>query len=77
MTTKTSKQGNTMKLTRQGVRDLSHIKGKSVGKKLDLPPDDHMNCEHTHTRTMEHALAGRLTVCTRCKCMWDEEGIPV
>jgi hypothetical protein len=36
-----------MKLTRQGVRDLSHIKGKSVGRKLELPPEQD-TCKHLH-----------------------------
>jgi hypothetical protein len=27
-----------MKKTRQGVRDLNHIKAKSVGIRLDMPP---------------------------------------
>lgn len=35
-----------MKLTKQGVRDLNHLKGKSVGKKLTMPPRQSLNCNH-------------------------------
>jgi hypothetical protein len=40
---KLSKKNN--KFTRQGVRDLNHIKAKSVGIRLEMPPEPEENKE--------------------------------
>jgi len=50
-------------LTRQGVRDLSYLKSKSVGRKLDLPPEPEINaCIHKQTIT----LSSGFTTCEDC-----------
>jgi hypothetical protein len=33
------------KFTRQGVRDLNHIKAKSVGVRMELPPENEVDSE--------------------------------
>ncbi len=35
-----------MKKTKQGVRDLNYLKGKSVGRKLDPLPEEMNACSH-------------------------------
>lgn len=59
-----------MKTTRQGVRDLSHIKGKSTGKKLEMPPDTFM-CNHKNKSVPDRF--GNVT-CLDCGLMWDHRG---
>ena len=37
--------------TKQGVRDLSHIKGNSIGRRLEMPPDmESQGCNHPSIR---------------------------
>lgn len=50
------------KLTRQGVRDLNHIKGNSRGKKLEMPPQEFM-CKHPKIRSIDN---GYFEVCDDC-----------
>ncbi len=38
------------KLTKQGVRDLNHLKGKPRGKVLEPPPSEAVQCSHKVTR---------------------------
>lgn len=45
------------KLTRQGVRDLNSLKGKKVGKKMDMPPPEAIYCP-THKFKND--------ICTHC-----------
>ncbi len=57
-------------LTRQGVRDLSFLKGKSVGRRIDVPLSitcDHKNC----------SPQGRGKVCDDCGIVWDATGAQV
>lgn len=58
------------KLTRQGVRDLSYIKGKSVGRKLELPEEVN---ECKHLKRVAEGAAG-FTQCLTCKALFDTEG---
>lgn len=37
--------------TRQGVRDLNHIKSVSVGVRMELPPEEEVGpCKHKRTK---------------------------
>ena len=36
------------KLTKQGVRDLNNIPGKSQGRKVTLPPQPKYGCNHKY-----------------------------
>lgn len=51
-------------MTRQGVRDLNHIKGKSVGRVLQMPPDN-------PSLPREHCFHTRITESGRCKACND------
>jgi hypothetical protein len=60
------------KYTRQGVLNLDHIKGKSVGRKLPEPPPDMFKCaKHNFEDFSEPSLG--LMKCSRCGlvCDWD------
>lgn len=59
--------------TKQGVRDLSYLKGKSVGVRLPAPPAAGLNCEHPHTNLHYDNMSG-CTTCGKCKQMWDFDG---
>lgn len=61
-------------MTRQGVKDLNYIKGKSVGIRLSAPPGEGLNCEHDGS-IQEDAMSG-CTHCTQCKQHWDFDGRP-
>lgn len=52
------------KFTKQGVRDLNHLKGKSVGKKLPMPPA-HQMCKHPYSFRHEDQMSGIIT-CWGC-----------
>ena len=55
-----------MKKTRQGVRDLNHIKGKSVGRKLEMPPISQM-CNHPPDKRCELHMGAYVEVwCSIC-----------
>lgn len=58
------------KLTKQGVRDLNHLKGPK-GKKLDMPPS-HQMCKHPER--IRHFSGD--TQCKDCGVMWDWNGNP-
>lgn len=62
--------------TRQGVRDLSYLKGKSVGIVLPAPPSAGMNCDHPSNTVRYDSMTG-CTSCGKCKCMWDFDGHPI
>jgi hypothetical protein len=47
---KMSKKNKNNRLTRQGVRDLNHIKGKSLGIRLLMPPIIEGFCDHPNGR---------------------------
>ena len=51
------------KFTKQGVRDLNHLQGKSVGRKLEPMPEVGMQCTHKRRRT--DPLSGE-TYCLDC-----------
>jgi hypothetical protein len=53
------------KTTRQGVRDLNHMKSKSVGVKLPMPPLVVM-CEHKNVNNRD----SRNSYCVDCKQMF-------
>ncbi len=59
------------KLTKQGVRDLNDLKGKSRGRRVDAPPSGLM-CKHVRTRKEGHGD----TVCMDCDASWDWQGMP-
>lgn len=59
-----------MKLTKQGVRDLDDIPGKSQGKKLEEPPKGQF-CKHPRRRS--NSLTGE-EWCLDCGLSWDWEG---
>lgn len=64
---KNSKRG----MTRQGVLDLSHLKGKSVGRRLEMPPKAPNQCKHSKTRKDEYS--GDST-CLECGTTWNYLG---
>ncbi len=58
--------------TKQGVRDLNHLKGRP-GLKLEAPPKSAQVCKHTATREV---YASGDTYCPDCGQMWDWHGQP-
>lgn len=60
-------------MTRQGVRDLSNIKGKSVGIRLSMPPTEGMQCEHPQDKLRYDHMSG-CTHCGHCRTTWDFDG---
>lgn len=66
----------TVKRTRQGVRDLSYIKGKSVGIRLSIPPQDSMNCP-CPVEAMDYDNMTGVSHCRRCKQSYDFDGKPI
>lgn len=64
------------KFTRQGVRDLNHIKGASKGVRLTMPPQDSMACTHPDEAIDYDSMSG-CTHCRRCKSYWDFDGKPI
>lgn len=54
----------TDKLTKQGVRDLSHLKGKSVGRRLEAPPVP-VACRHKNTRVLD-SYGVSFLICEDC-----------
>ena len=66
------KKRNGTGFTRQGVRSLDHIKGKPRGIRLELPPEQE-ECQHTKV-SIE---AGFAKQCTKCKRVWDWEGVEI
>lgn len=64
-----------MKLTKQGVRDLNHIRGFSNSRKVDIPgihtpirSSNPVTCEHPIKKT-DH-ITGE-TYCPDCHTWWD------
>lgn len=55
--------------TRQGVRDLSYIAGKSNGIRLQAVPSEAYDCNHKNT----YKLDGERE-CRDCGRMWDWDG---
>ena len=63
-----SKHRGGFQKNRQGIRTLDHIKGPSVGRKLDLPPEK-LLCNHKNTiKTNSHNGSKE---CTNCHQKWD------
>jgi hypothetical protein len=57
------------KLTKQGVRNLDILPGKSAGRKLDAIPQDAQVCEHKNIK--QNFLHG-FTYCADCSFQWDD-----
>ena len=74
--TETRNMSQTIKYTKQGVRDLNHLKGKSVGIRLAIPPQDNMMCEHP-VEAIEYDHHSGISHCCRCKKMFDFDGKPI
>lgn len=55
-----------MALTKQGVRNLDTLPGKSAGKRLDVPPQAAIVCKHK-SRKIINAHNLNWVVCTDCK----------
>ncbi len=70
-----AKKKQTPGMTRQGVKDLNYIKGKPVGIRLPMPPEEGLNCPHPTTAIREDAMSG-VTTCTKCGQAWDFDGHP-
>ena len=62
--------------TRQRVRDLSYLKGKSVGRVLSLPAQDSMQCSHLGTVREIDSTSGT-SQCSRCHTLLDFSGNPL
>lgn len=62
-----------MKFTKQGVRDLNTLPGKSAGKKLEAPPK-HQLCQHP---TVHEDFLSGVTTCQDCGESWDYDGRPL
>jgi hypothetical protein len=60
--------------TSQGVRDLSYIKGKSVGIKLEMPPGE--ACSHPAAHMHRLPEIGYMQ-CRKCGTIIDEDGIEI
>lgn len=62
-----------VKYTKQGVRDLSHIKAKSVGRKLEMPPVTQM-CDHPADSVRETVSLGEYVYsCGDCGHSWTHD----
>ncbi len=60
-----------MKKTRQGVRDLNHIHGKSKGRKVEMPETFGEACSHPRDKQMtEHGISE----CLVCGGTFDCDG---
>lgn len=59
------------KLTKQGVRDLNHLPGKTVGEKLEVPPIV-IDCKCPSNRRVQ--IFSGDTLCKDCGKMWDWNG---
>lgn len=59
-------------LTRQGVRNLDYIKGKSVGRAYVPPPIDAIDCDHKKTELVDEET-GDLQ-CKMCGADLDRKG---
>lgn len=59
--------------TRQGVRDLSFLPGKSKGRKVTLPETigDPVNCPHPNMMTNRHSGTQS---CPDCGRSWGDDG---
>ena len=64
------------KFTRQGVRDLNHIQGKSLGIRLAIPPQDADMCDHP-VEAIEYDSHSGCTHCRRCSQRWDFDSKPI
>ena len=54
------------KLTKQGVRDLNHLKGKPRGKVLEAPPSQAVQCPHRAPR-VRYELGVNWVYCDDCQ----------
>ena len=63
------------KLTRQGVKDLNHLKGTPRGIRLSLPPTEADLCQHPVEAIEYDSLSG----ISKCKCgrHFDFDGNPI
>ena len=60
------------KLTKQGVRDLDHIKGTSRGRRLPMPPTTARACQHPHNALRWSNETG-LAICGMCNRVFYED----
>lgn len=63
------------RLTKQGVRDLNHLPGKSKGRRLDAPPppvEAKLNCHHPLAFSEDMPDGGSL--CNLCGRLIDWNG---
>ena len=60
-----------MKKTKQGVRDLSFIKSKPRGIRLEIPPSEAISCDHKLTTDRFDNV-----VCKRCFAVGEELTTP-
>lgn len=65
---------NQTKKTKQGVRDLNSLPGKSVGKKYVPPPVMAMDCSH---KGSVRATETGESICLDCGQLWDWNGKPI
>ncbi len=55
------------KLTKQGVRNLDHLKGRSKGRRLPMPPTPSIGCRHSETYEEVDQICGMYVVrCVSC-----------
>jgi hypothetical protein len=66
----------TTKYTRQGVLNLDHIKGKSKGIRLAIPPQDADMCE-CPVEAMDYDPHSGVSHCRRCSKCYDFDGKPI
>lgn len=63
-----------MKLTKQGVRDLNTLPGKSKGRRLDDVPKEAKTCRHpSDSRRIMH---NGDSYCESCGAIFDWDGLP-
>lgn len=58
-------------LNKQGIPTFDHLKSKSVGRKLEMPPDMISSCRHESVR--ENPMSGEVH-CNTCSAVWGFDG---
>jgi hypothetical protein len=74
--TEKRRMSQTTKMTRQGVRDLNHLKGPSTGIRLPMPPQFEVSCSHPNA-AIEYDNQTGCSHCRRCSQYWDFDGKPI
>jgi len=65
------KNKNSMKYNKQGIPTFDHLKSKSVGRRLEMPPDMITSCRHESIS--DNPITGH-SRCNTCNCSWDFSG---